>query len=61
MECALVRGRVAEEADADLIRLAQLYGQSRAAANLCSPLNLPLHCQMTLRYFEVEFQTFEPK
>ena len=33
MECALVRGRVAEEADADLIRLAQLYGQSRAAAN----------------------------
>ena len=30
-------------------------------SHLCSPLNLLLHCQMTLRYFEVEFQTFEPK
>jgi len=30
-------------------------------SHLCSPLNLPLHCQMTLRYFEVELQTFEPK
>ena len=30
-------------------------------SHLCSPLNLLLHCQMTQRYFEVEFQTFEPK
>ena len=30
-------------------------------SHLCSPLNLPLHCQITLRYFEVEFQTLEPK
>ena len=29
-------------------------------SHLCSPLNLLLHCQMTLRYFEVEFQIFEP-
>lgn len=30
-------------------------------SHLCSPLNLPLHCQITLRYFEVEFQTLESK
>ena len=30
-------------------------------SHLCSPLNLLLHCQTSLRYFEVEFQTLEPK